>query len=104
MQLIPMYDVGDIVRVKNLERLRQDLGWPIQAVCSWVGDMNRYAGGEYRISHCRWFSSQGGHYSYQLEGCGGWWFSEDTFETQELCVGDVQMSYDELMAGTNAGT
>lgn len=96
----PLYEVGDWVRVKDLDTLKRDLGDPIKAQCGWVPDpMDRFAGGRYKIYSCKTSMLHGFHYSYQTESTGIWWFSEDTLEPlAEACV-NINMSFDDLLEG-----
>lgn len=104
---LPLYNVGDIIRLKSLQQLRQDLGTPIRAQCGWAVPMNEYAGGEYEVMSCESFASNGFHYSYRLRGAGGYLYSEDTIDhaafeklnTVSIC--DVRMLYDDLMSGNS---
>lgn len=94
----PKYCVGDVVSIKSLEDLKKDLGDPIDAQCGWSPEMNRYAGGSFRILECRKFGAgKRLHYSYLLDSCHYWWFSEDTFEAEDAIPSDIQIGYDEFM-------
>lgn len=104
---LPLYDVGDIIRLKSLWQLQQDLGTPIRAQCGWTVQMNEYAGGEYEVTNCDCFANNGFHYSYKLRGAGDYLYSEDTIDhaaseklnTVSIC--DVRMLYDDLMSGNS---
>lgn len=91
-----LYKIGDTVKIKDLTTLKQELGDPIQAQCWWSASMDKYAGGTYFVVDVIKSSSNGFHYSYRLNGCGHWWFSEDTMEPPETAP-YISMGYDELM-------
>jgi hypothetical protein len=82
MNNIPLYNVGDFVKIKTIEELRETLGNPIAAKCHWVSGMNAAAGGIYMVTHvkcCR--RSFDDFFVYNLEGAGKYVYSEDTFDT-----------------------
>ena len=91
-----LYKIGDTVKIKDLTTLKQELGDPIQAQCWWSAAMDKYAGGTYFVVDVIKSSANGFHYSYRLNGCRNWWFSEDTMEPPETAP-YISMGYDELM-------
>lgn len=91
-----LYKIGNIVKIKDLTTLKQELGDPIRAQCGWHhSSMDKYAGGTYVVVDVMKSSANGFHYSYKLDGCRSWWFSEDTMEPPE--APHISMGYDELM-------
>ena len=103
MSVEPLYKIGDFVKVKDLDKLKEELGYPIHAQCGWFSiEMDKFAGGVYEVVQI--FSSNmcEFHYSYRFRETGGWWFSEDTIDTEwldeiEVPSKNVSMSYEELM-------
>ena len=96
----PLYRVGDVVRIKDLDTLKRELGSPIAAQCGWNSDMDRYAGNEYEVISVDSFKSRGFHYSYGLAGASGFLYSEDVLEPAREISGDtinILMDYDALM-------
>ena len=79
------YKIGDLVRVKPLEMLRDEFGPRIDVPFGWTLGMNKYAGGEYEIL-CVWESG-----GYALRDAGGWTFPECVFEDV-----DHEISFDKL--------
>lgn len=93
-----LYKIGDTVKIKDLTTLKQELGDPIRAQCGWYhGAMDKYAGGTYVVVDVIKSTGNGFHYSYRLNGCRRWWFSEDTIESPETEAPYISMGYDELM-------
>lgn len=93
-----LYKIGDTVKIKDLTTLKQELGNPIRAQCGWHhGTMDKYAGGTYVVVDVTASIGNGFHYSYMLNGCRHWWFSEDTIEPPETGAPYISMGYDELM-------
>ena len=93
-----LYKIGDTVKIKDLTTLKQELGDPIRAQCGWHhATMDKYAGGTYVVVDVTKSIGNGFHYSYKLDGCRGWWFSEDTIELPETEDPYISMGYDELM-------
>ena len=96
----PLYRVGDVVRIKDLDTLIRELGSPIAAQCGWSLGMNEYAGNEYEVISVDSFKSRGFHYSYGLAGAGRFLYSEDVLEPACEISGDtinILMDYDALM-------
>jgi hypothetical protein len=92
-----LYKIGDTVKIKDLTTLKQELGNSIRAQCGWYRPtMDKYAGGTYVVVDVIKSTRNGLHYSYKLDGCGRWWFSEDTMEPPETAP-YISMGYDELM-------
>lgn len=100
LNLRPLHEVGDWATVKTLEALTRELGDPTRAQSGWVPNaMDRYAGGTYKVFKRTISTNHGIHYSYQLQGAGYWWFSEDTLESPtDQCV-NINMSFDDLLEG-----
>lgn len=99
--LEPLYTIGDFVKIKDLETLKRELGNPIHALCGWVNDMDRYAGGVYEVVELFKFGSgDSAHYSYQFRETAMWWFSEDVLEflpDTVITPESLLISYEEVM-------
>ena len=102
MKREPLYQVGDLVKIKDLDRLKQDLGDDIRAQCGWAPMMNVYAGGVYEVASIVKSTYREFHYSYKFKETGLWCFSEDTFEEDAFEAdgesANISMDYDEVMA------
>lgn len=105
MRREPLYSVGDIVRVKDLITLKDELGDPINALCGWYEEgMDQYAGGVYEVSdvHYADHGRKTPYYIYRFKDTESWWFSEDVLEhpfdslTREDSI-HQSMSYEEVM-------
>ena len=96
--IMQKYNAGDLVKIKDIDRLREELGDPIVAKCGWVsGIMDDFAGGTYEVLKVL---VKPDHCSYHLAkpGCGSWYFSDETIEEDEYeeVSFQVHMSYEDL--------
>lgn len=90
-----LFNIGDRVKFKTLERLKEEFGDPIQVKSGWLDIFNQYAGEWYTVINVGEFTGGGLHYSYQLDGASYWWFSEEIFETEEIIPEHLVISFEE---------
>jgi hypothetical protein len=93
-----LYKVGDRVRVKDFETLKQELGNPHNAWCGWDPKMDQYCGQEYLIeaTHAAVLARVLRPY-YHLVGCPGWIYTEDVLEPVDIPPISIDMKLDDLV-------
>ena len=99
MSETPLFSVGDIVKVKELEQLKAEFGETIRVPSGFVNEMVKFCGEEHVIKAVRTTRYNG--ISYSLEADDDCWdFDECVFEAvdnTQINPDNFELSFDSLM-------
>lgn len=95
----PLFLVGELVRVKELDVLKREFGESIDVPCSFPDAMEQYCGKQYNVEYA--YSRSYAPPYYTLIGTGGWCFDECVLEAVEPVDEDTsatppRMEFDQL--------
>lgn len=95
----PLFLVGELVRVKELDALKREFGESIDVPCSFPAVMEQYCGKQYNVEYA--FSRSYAPPYYTLIGADGWNFDECVLEAVEPADEDaletpLHMGFDQL--------